>query len=327
MRSAWLSTTLALAALLGGLNFALAQGDVPLIGDAMDAPSAATPLERRCADWTAEPAHGIIGLVGYDAWKGISDMGWQNNGIHAGFNYGTRLGALSDATGIGFQIGGTMGVFNWSGSDYRPSSLDQAQPQGFLTYGFFRKASEDSPWIAAFAQDWMLNDNYGVFAQNPTLSQWRGQLGYALDDRNDVGVWGAARLISDTRNVPGVGTVSWRPMNQLNFYSHHTWAFGADTWLWVGIPERGRFAGNGTLGDYMPGALANIPLNNRVGLYALVTYMHPSVRAGPRGFEEEAWNFTIGLSFYPRGNASSGSWLPQLPVANNGYFLVDTNGV
>jgi len=98
----------------------------------LDAP--ATTLESQCNLWLyAESQHGIVGLLGYDAWKGISDMGWTNSGIHSGLNYGKRLGRISDATGIGFQIGATMGVYNWSGTDYRFSSNDQAQPQGSET--------------------------------------------------------------------------------------------------------------------------------------------------------------------------------------------------
>ena len=37
-----------------------------------------------------------------------------------------------------------------------------------------------------------------------------------------------------------------------------------------------------------------------------------------------------GISFYPSGNArtrtvAGQSWMPYLPVANNGSFMVDTN--
>lgn len=58
--------------------------------------------------------------------------------------------------------------------------------------------------------------------------------------------------------------------------------------------------------------------------------MHPSSRPGPDGAEEEAWNFTIGVSIYPgcdsRSSTVAGrSWKPLMPLANNGSFLVDTN--
>jgi hypothetical protein len=139
------------------------------------------------------------------------------------------------------------------------------------------------------------------------------------------------RVLDDTRNVPTIGSTTWRPLNQLNAYWHYKWsAGGADTWLWIGAPERDRFFGNGSLGDWIAAALANVPLSDRIGLYAMVSYMHPSGRAGAAAAREEAWDFTIGLTFYPRSNARSDSvagqgWMPELPVANNGTFLVDGN--
>ena len=131
--------------------------------------------------------------------------------------------------------------------------------------------------------------------------------------------------------MPGFGRTDWRPINQLNAYWHYKWSEGgADTWLWVGVPENDRLNRNGSLGDYTVGLLANVPLNDRAALYALVTYMHPSASAGPAGAEEDAWNFSIGVYLFPGRNARSSTvagqcWMPQLPVANNGYFLVDTN--
>jgi hypothetical protein len=277
------------------------------------------------------PNHGLYAFVGYDAFRGIADGSRENNGIDTGVNFGTRLGEFSDWTEIGFQLGGSVGVYDWSGTNYRLSRQDQAQTQGFITYGFFRKANENCPWSAAVVQDWMLNSNFGVFAENPTLGQWRGQLGYSVNAWNEVGIWGTWRGQGDTRQVNFFGPVTWRPVQQLNKYWHHKWGLGgADTWMWVGIPEHDRLAGGGSLGDYIAGALANVPLGERVMLYTLVTYMHPSARPGPAGSMEEAWNFTVGLAFFPAFNARSSTvagqcWMPQLPVANNGYFLVDAS--
>src|SRR5205807_8540380 len=169
----------------------------------------------------------------------------------------------------------------------------------FVTYGFFRTASQRCPWSAAVVQDWMLNSNFGIFAENPTLSQLRGQVGYAVSGWDEIGLWGTVRCLNDTRLVPDVGPVTWRPINQLNAYWHHKWEFGADTSLWFGIPERDRLSDGGSLGDYLAGAAANVPLNDYVALYTLITYMHPSAGAGPLASEEEFWNFTIGLAFYP----------------------------
>jgi hypothetical protein len=285
------------------------------------------------------PTHGIYAFLGYDAFRGIADEGWGNNGIHAGFNYGTRLGALSDATGIGFQIGASGGAYNWSGTNYRFQYLNRAGIQGFVTYGFFRKANAASPFTAAIVQDWMLNHNFGQYAENPTLSQWRAQVGYLTSDSNEFGLWGTWRGQSDTRDVGGppwdpadvVGPTTWRAISQLNAYWHHKWEVGgADSWLWFGVPERTRITGGSSLGDYLAGAAAQVPFNDQIVLYTLITYMHPSAGAGEEGSVEDAWNFTIGLAFYPSARARTSTvagqcWMPQLPVANNGYLLVDVN--
>jgi len=277
------------------------------------------------------PRVGLQVFVGYDSFRGVTDDGWQNNGIHAGVNLGTPIPWLTELTGIAFQAGGSAGSYNWSGNDYRPDS--GAQTQGFITYGLYRRPNAASGWTGGLVQDWMLNNNYGVFSQNPTLSQLRGQIGYALGPRNEIGLWGAQRVLDSTRDVVpyGVGTTKWRAVNQLNFYWHYKWApFGADTWIWLGKPENDRLAGGGSLGDYVVGALANIPLSDAIGLYTQVQYMHPSTRPGPAGGEENEWNFTTGLAWYPGRYARSSTVagqcsMPLLSVANNGYFLVDVN--
>lgn len=71
-------------------------------------------------------------------------------------------------------------------------------------------------------------------------------------------------------------------------------------------------------------------LNDRVALYTLVTYMRPTADNGSTGAETDSWNFTVGVSFSFTGSARSDTvagrcWTPLLPVANNGYFLVNTN--
>ena len=125
--------------------------------------------------------------------------------------------------------------------------------------------------------------------------------------------------------------MTWRPIQQLNAYWHYKWSeSAADTWLWFGVPGHDRLTGPGSLGDYLVGALANVPLSERVLLYSLVTYMHPSSRPGPAGSREEAWNFTVGIAWMmgaarPSSTVYGNRWMPQLPVANNGTFLVDAS--
>ncbi len=279
------------------------------------------------------PLHTFIGLVGYEMFRGYPDGGWGNWGIHSGFNYGTRLGRFSEWTGVGFQIGGTVGVYDWSGTDYRLQNQDQAETQGFITFGLFRNPTEQSHWNGAVVQDWMINDTFGVFGEDPTLHQWRVQLGYVVNDYYEYGVWGAWRGHGASRDVPGFGRTTWRPVNQLNFYVRRSWpATNAETWLWFGVPDRDRLEDGGSLGDYLVGARAECPLSDRWRVYSLVTYMHPSASPGPEASLDEAWSWIVGLAFYPGQGAMCNSyrgrrWAPRLPVASNGYFLVDTSQV
>lgn len=99
-------------------------------------------------------------------------------------------------------------------------------------------------------------------------------------------------------------------------HSIHAWRANCAKWiawrgslrrLWIvshGLPgfgsacrSRDRPTGDGGLGDYLAAAFANCPPSDRVGRYALVTYMHPSSSPGPACSLEEACNITIGLSF------------------------------
>jgi hypothetical protein len=277
------------------------------------------------------PHSTLTPFFGYDSWRGFSDGTWQHNGLHAGANIGTRLGQFSDLTGIGLQLGGSAGVYDWSGADYRVSANDQSLIQGFLTYGLFRRASENSRWSAAVVHDWMITENFSVFAEDPTLSQLRWQFGYALSPANEIGLWGAWRTSSDTIDVPDFGPVSWRAVNHVSAFWHYKWSpGGADTVISLGLPEHDRLAGDASLGDYLVSASANVPLNERVALYSLITYLHPSASPGTQGAKEDSWAFVIGVSYSHRGYARSHTvagrqWMPLLPVANNGFFLVDAN--
>ncbi len=286
-------------------------------------------LDAVCDDC---PNHGLYAFIGNDSWRGLPDIspGSANWGLSTGVNFGSRLGALSDATGIGGQIGGSFGVYDWMG---RPGlgNNDEAQTQGFFTYGLFRKANEFTPWSASVVQDWMVNNNYALDGVSPTLSQIRVQIGYALNTWNEVGFWGAWHCLEAERFTlgPQFPATVWRSVDQYNAYWHHKWGEGGpDTWVWLGLPENNRLQGPGSLGDFIVGWLGEAPLTDRLSIYGTVTYMHPSSSAGLQGAAEETWNVSFGVAFYPGYNARSSTvagqcWMPQLPVANNGTFLVD----
>ena len=276
-------------------------------------------------------SYGIVVFFDYDSFMGVPDAGWANNGLRTGFNFANKLGPITEATGLCSQIGTSVGVYDWVGTDYRLQHQDRAETQGFLTYGLYRRPSETNRWTGGMVQDWSFNDTYGVFGQNPVMSQLRGQFGYAFSASNEFGLTGATPLTSSHRTVPFFGDTTWRPLSQLSWYWHHKWsAGGPDTLLTIGAPSRSRLAGGGSVGDFIVSAIATCPLSDAVAINSGVTYMHPSSSPGPTGASDETWNFIAGLSIYPRRNARSTTVggqqsMPLIPVANNGSFIVDTD--
>ncbi len=139
-----------------------------------------------------EPRAGVVGLFGFDSFKGLSDGGRQSNfGAVSGFNSALLLPGEAGDRGLGLQLGASYGVYDWDGRTVNNSA--EMQQQTFVTVGFFRKGDEDHPLSFGVVYDWMLNDNWGVYATNPTLGQWRGQAEWALSDQNSVGMWGCLR--------------------------------------------------------------------------------------------------------------------------------------
>jgi len=270
------------------------------------------------------PSSSLTVFAGVESWRGVSEVDWpNNNGASFGFNYGTSFGMLKDA-GIGFQVGGSYGIYDWSG---RGSVADQtnAQQQIFITTGFFTKADADFRWSAGIVYDFMINNNFGAAASDGTLGQWRGQIGYALSTHNEVGLWGAARDRSLNQ-----ADLTYRGVDQLNLFWHHKFEQGADSSVWVGVPDHTKLGGTGSLGDFIAGCTFNVPISDYAALYSNAQYMHPSSRPGELGSSEDTWNVGFGIAFYVGGNArtrtvAGSCWSPLMNVANNGTFMVDSN--
>jgi hypothetical protein len=276
------------------------------------------------------PAVGIVGFVGFDSFKGISDLdGSSNYGAVTGINGAAPLPILTDY-GLDWQAGISYGVYDFDG---RVTLLDagRSQQQMFVTTGLFHKAKCDRRLSYGLVYDWMYNENWGLFGNSPTLGQWRGQVEYALSGCNAVGVYGSVRdlgareslVLGQTR-----GVIENRAISQVNLFWHHKFCTGADSWLWVGLPERSRLDGDGSLGDCIVGANVQAPLGERLALYANGQYMHPSAAASAGASVEAGWDVGMGIVWYFGGNAIShaingGCNTPYLPVANNSTFLVD----
>lgn len=272
---------------------------------------------------------GIVEWFGNNSFKSISDSGAESNfGVVAGANVGRALGDR----GFGIQAGASYGVYDFSG---RTASVDEnssAQEQLFITFGAFKRAQECQHFQGGLVYDVMANDNWGTFSNEPLLSQWRVQGEYLLSDYNAVGIVVTRRDHGDDQLVgpaiPGA-TAVFRPISQASFFFHHRWDNGADSYLWLGFPEKQRPGdAPGSLGQSIIGTSMQVPLTEALGLYGTGTYMRPSSGPGAAGAAEETWNLGMGLTWFPGRNAANPSVagscnMPYMNVANNGTFLVD----
>ena len=276
---------------------------------------------------------GMTFFSGVESWRNASDYFFAgNSGIVVGGNLGVPLPRLADY-GIGAQLGTSFGAFDLNGPTTLEGSPSEVQQQMFVTVGLFRRATDDAPINLGFVYDWMINDGYGVFSTSPSMGQCRGQIGYNLNAHNEVGVWGALNGQRSEKFIAYNGaTATYRAINQFNLFWHHNFESGADGWLWLGVPEKEFIGGEGRLGEFTIGATMNVPVTQRVALYASGEYMKPAVSASLAGAAENAYTIGFGLAFFPRGssrnrNVAGDRWMPYLPLANNGNFLIDTDAV
>jgi hypothetical protein len=280
---------------------------------------------------------GVVGFIEWDAFKGISDgYSTRNFGAASGVNAGALLPGLGDY-GLGWQSGASYGVYDWDGRN--PTAVigvDQArtQQQIFVTTGFFRKAACGQRLSFGLVYDWMFNEEWGEAGTRPTLGQWRGQIEYAISGRNAIGVWGCRRDLSDqeTHRDPNLFafTATTRAISQINLFWHHKFCSGADSNIWFGIPDHGRLDGDGSLLDWTVGANLQVPLSQRLAVYANAAYFHPSDSAGSFAAIESGYDMGVGIVWYIGGGACSHAIngpcaTPYMPLANNSNFLVDQN--
>jgi hypothetical protein len=258
-------------------------------------------------------------FVAGDAWKGLGEVpagGWGNNfGVRSGFNTGFALGE-SNLCG---QIGGSVGLYDFRGRSIGDGNDAELETQLFLTTGVYKRSEicNGDAWSYGVVWDVMNDNNYGVGGGELTLSQFRAQLGYAINECNEIGVWTAFRATDTNWDLLPGASVGVRPVNQGNLFWHHNWQFGGDTTIYAGVADG--------FSDATFGLLGNAPLSQSVALFGHFNYYAPSAPAGPAGASEEFWNVTFGLAWYPGAKAvnhtvSGWKGLPLLDVANNGTF-------
>lgn len=279
------------------------------------------------ADCQDCPKLGFEAFQLFNTFRGAPDGAGPSN-----FGEVTQVNAgipVIEAWGIGWQLGASYGIYDFSGRPPPATETTGAQQQIFVTTGFFRRANHGQRASFGLVHDWMINNNYSQYAVSPTISQWRGQFEWALSGRNSLGVWGTWRDKSYIRDVPDNHN-QFRAISQVNLFWHHKYEFGADTWLRAGMPVSKRLVGSGLPGSAIVGATAMAPLNPQLALYADAMYMAANAAPGPIASSRDAYNISMGIVWYPGRNArtptvSGGCWLPYMPVGNNGNFLVDAS--
>jgi hypothetical protein len=280
------------------------------------------------------PRVGLYTYAGFESWRGVSDGLTNNNGAFAGANMGIPIPKLKDY-GFGLQLGATYGVYDWMGrATNGMDEANQSQQQLFVTSGVFHRADENCGWSGGFVHDWMINDNFGTLSMEPSLGQWRAQVGYALSGKNEVGVWAAWRNYGRTQDYfTSELPITYEPIGQVNLFWHHKISTdGADTWLWLGVPTQTRInrAFAGVLNDVTFGAAVQAPMSDSLALAGNFQYAKAAASQGVLGSLEDSFDLSLSLVFYPGRCAKSQtvagrSWMPLLPVANNGSFMVDRN--
>jgi hypothetical protein len=262
-------------------------------------------------------------LFGGDSYASLGDSpigGFGNSfGLVSGFN--TAVGCGDSP--IRGQFGATYGAYDFSGrgSGAEAQSLEE---QIYVTAGVSKRsdvlAGDYISWGIVY--DAFFTDNWGADSLELTVGQARGLVGFALNECNEIGVWGTATTDRDPQVITGRGAVNLRAMNQANAFWRRNYEFGGTTMLYGGL-----MANNADVGDWVVGLNGRAPLSETVAMYANFNYVVPNVGAGVVGDTLDQWSVSFGLVFFLGGksvspNISGAQGLPLMPVANNGSFLI-----
>lgn len=283
-----------------------------------------------CCCWTDI---GVSAFVGVDNFRGIPDAdAGDNNGALFGFNVATPLPYLKNH-GVGFQLGGSYGAYDFAGRGHTRHNR-AIQSQGFLTAGIFIRPQPSLPLSMGIVYDWMFNQNYSIYAENPTLHQLRGQIAYYVTPCDEVGVWGTYD-VTKTHKVYKHRTfdyrITYRPISQANLFWRHLFAGGVEATVWLGVPVRHRLNKEHSErpGKYIVGVEMAVPFLDSWALIGRACYMQPGTKSGPLGSKEYTSNIAINVVYYfggdPNGaeDCACAAWMPYLPVANNCNFFGD----
>ena len=253
-----------------------------------------------------------------DYFRGLPDGSFNGNfGGYASLNLDFGI----PYAGLGAQLGGSYGVYDWDGKSSSPSNSDAVQQQEFATVGFYRKVCNDGVNFG-IVYEWMFNQKFGVFSVDPNVSQVRSQIGYLIKGGNEVGIWGTVNTNTshkESQEIP----LKFRAICQVNLFWSHYFKNRGFTMLWAGTPyRRGLMFTDGRAGRYIAGASFRPPLTPRLSIDGHGVYMGARTFNGNKSNNYDAdVSFAITYSFGgPRPAQKS-----YMSIGDNSNFLVDTN--
>jgi len=265
-------------------------------------------------------------LIGVDLSLALDDF----RGIYSG-SFNNSYGAVFAANftypigcSFGAQLGGSYGVYEWSGRSSTPfKNSKTVQQQGFITVAATWQTACSSGINAGLAYDWMLNKNFGLFAVNPFFDQIRGQIGYLFCCRNELGIWasyGIQESHKSSQNIP----LKFRGISQVNLFWCHYFDNDAYGMLWIGTPYRkGLLYKSGRPGELIIGAQVAVPITCNLSLEGHASYMFPRRWSGGFPSRNYGANIYVGLTYsfgYRRVTKN-----PYMTIGNNSNFMADTN--
>jgi hypothetical protein len=280
--------------------------------------AASAPVAPQAPATAAQPSNMFENLslfIGLDGSKQPQDLGINANmGARFGLNWGFQL---SQSDKLGAQVGIATNL-----SDAAVHVLDQIEgtsrrAQVYVTAGIFQRTARRINWGLAY--DMLFQDYFDTVR----LGQWRGQVGYAFNDRHEMGAW-------VTKGVEGADAmmistpVRLDPISQLNGYSTHTWPSNARTTVWVGFA-----AGHTNMVWLLPpdtesgriltyGAELHMPLSDRFAVTGAANFLTPTASGTVDAY--------LGVVFYPGKQGmqrAPATFSPLQSVGNSPMFPVN----
>lgn len=275
-------------------------------------------------DWFSSLPFSADFNISYDNFRSIPEGSWEGNtGAFVSLNLGMPLTNFFSTQELRLQLGGSYGVYDWSG---RGSSLGgnpkTTQQQALMTAGAYTKTLCASGINASVVYDWMINKNLGVFALHANIAQVRFQTGYQFCYYDEIGVWGAFdvhKAHAITQGIP----VDFRAISQVNLFWRHTFENCAETVLWTGTPvKKSLMFSSGRAGRFIFGSSFSVPLNECLSIEGHAAYMRAKALHGVLESRNYAADVSFGLTYSFGGCSREKIYLP---LANNSNFLIDTN--